>query len=113
MIALGRMSTHVLKGATASILVGLLNTAYAEQPPAPCHPNPNAADDRDVVAKRGDIANLPKPLKDRLIRLADRRTRFCPYRFSPRRISQASYFSTTYWIAPASSLTFSRKYFPE
>ncbi|HWM71125.1 MAG TPA: hypothetical protein VNO35_31445, partial [Steroidobacteraceae bacterium] len=38
----------------------------------PCHPNPNAADDRDVVAKRGDIANLPKPLKDRLIRLADR-----------------------------------------
>src|SRR5437016_8467475 len=72
MSALGRMSTHVLKGATASILIGLLNTAYAEQPPAPCHPNPNAPNDREAVAKRGDIANLPKPLKDRLIRLADR-----------------------------------------
>ena len=72
MTALGRMSTHVLKGATASILFGLLNTAYPEQPPAPCHPNPNAANDRETVAKRGDIANLPNPLKDRLIRLADR-----------------------------------------
>jgi hypothetical protein len=72
MTALGKMSTHVLMGATASILLGLLNTAYAEQPPAPCHPNPNAADDRLTVAKRGDVANLPKPLKDQLIRLADR-----------------------------------------
>jgi hypothetical protein len=72
MTGLGRMTPHVLKGATASILFGLLNTAYAEQPPAPCHPNPNAADDRETVAKRGDIANLPKPLKDQLIRLADR-----------------------------------------
>jgi hypothetical protein len=72
MTALGRISTHVLNGATASILFGLLNTAYAEQPPAPCHPNPNAANDRETVAKREDIANLPKPLKDRLIRLADR-----------------------------------------
>jgi hypothetical protein len=72
MTALGKLSTHVLKGATASILFGLLNTAYAEQPPAPCHPNPNAADDRLTVAKRGDVANLPKPLKDQLIRLADR-----------------------------------------
>jgi hypothetical protein len=72
MTALGRISTHVLKGVTAGILFGLLNTAYAEQPPAPCHPNPNAADDRGTVARRGDIANLPKPLKDQLIRLADR-----------------------------------------
>jgi hypothetical protein len=72
MTALRRMTTHVLKGAISSFLIGLLNTAYAEQPPAPCHPNPNAADDREAVAKRGDIANLPKPLKDRLIRLADR-----------------------------------------
>jgi hypothetical protein len=72
MTALGRMSTRVLKGATASILFGLLNTAHAEQPPAPCHPNPNAAIDRETVAKRGDVVNLPKPLKDQLIRLADR-----------------------------------------
>jgi hypothetical protein len=72
MTALGRMSTRVLKGATASILFGVLNTAHAEQPPAPCHPNPNAAIDRETVAKRGDVVNLPKPLKDQLIRLADR-----------------------------------------
>jgi len=72
MTVLGRMTTHALKGAAASILIGLLNTAYAEQPPPPCHPNPNAANDRETVATRGDIANLPKPLKDRLIRLADR-----------------------------------------
>ena len=72
MTALRRMTTHVLSGATASILIGFLNTAYAEQPPGPCHPNPNAADDREAVAKRGDVANLPKPLKDQLIRLADR-----------------------------------------
>src|ERR1700740_1411293 len=68
MTALRKMTTHVLKGATSSFLIGLLNTAFAEQPPAPCHPNPNAADDRETVAKRGDIANLPKPLKDQLIR---------------------------------------------
>jgi hypothetical protein len=72
MTALGRITTHVLKGATASILMALLNTAYAEQPPAPCHPNPNAAADRETVAGRGDITNVPKPLQDRLIRLADR-----------------------------------------
>jgi hypothetical protein len=66
------MTTHVLKGAAASILVGLLNTAYAEQPPAPCHPNHNAEDDSEAVAERGDIVNPPMQLKDRLIRLADR-----------------------------------------
>src|SRR5690349_8394829 len=51
---------------------GSLSNAYAEQPPPPCHPNPQAASDRATVENRGDIANLPKPLKDRLIRLADR-----------------------------------------
>jgi hypothetical protein len=44
----------------------------AEQPPAPCHANPNAAADSAAVASRGDVVNLPQPLKDRLIRLADR-----------------------------------------
>ena len=28
------------------------STAYAEQPPPPCHPNPNAAQDRATVAGR-------------------------------------------------------------
>jgi hypothetical protein len=53
-------------------------TASAEQPPAPCHPNPNAAADGAAVAARGDVAKLPQPLKDRLVRLADR-----PHSFPP------------------------------
>jgi hypothetical protein len=32
----------------------------------------NAATDRATVANRGDVANLPTPLKDRLVQLADR-----------------------------------------
>src|SRR5215831_5405326 len=46
--------------------------AFAEQPPPPCHPNPNAAQDAATVTGRDDIANLPAPLKDRLAQLADR-----------------------------------------
>jgi hypothetical protein len=52
--------------------------ARAEQPSAPCFPNPNAATDRDTVAARGDIKNLPKPLKDRLVQLADRPHTYLP-----------------------------------
>ena len=78
MTALERMKMHLLKGATASVLIGLLTTAFAEQPPAPCHPNRNAEDDREAVAGRGDVSNLPKPLKDRLVRLADRPHSYLP-----------------------------------
>jgi hypothetical protein len=46
--------------------------ARAEQPNPPCHPNPDAAADRAVVAARDDVASLPQPLKDMLVRLADR-----------------------------------------
>jgi hypothetical protein len=53
-------------------------TARAEQPPPPCHPNPNAAADRAAVATRGDVVNLPGPLKDRLVRLADRPHTYLP-----------------------------------
>ena len=57
-------------------LLGLItfspNTTYAEQPPPPCHPNPNAAQDVATVSGRGDIVNLPAPLTERLARLADR-----------------------------------------
>lgn len=49
-----------------------LKSALAEQPPPPCHPNPNAAADRATVHNRGDVKNLPDPLQDRLERLADR-----------------------------------------
>jgi hypothetical protein len=72
------MNLRVLMCATAGIAMGCLGNAYAEQPPAPCHPNPNAAADRDTVANRGDVANLPQPLKDRLIRLADRPHTYLP-----------------------------------
>ena len=47
-------------------------TAYAEPPPPPCHPNPNAAQDRVTVGTRGDVSSLPLPLKNRLVQLADR-----------------------------------------
>src|SRR5262245_62442328 len=47
-------------------------TAFAEQPPPPCHPNPNASQDAATVTGRDDIVNLPAPLKDRLAQLADR-----------------------------------------
>lgn len=45
---------------------------HGEQPPAPCHPNRHANQDMAIVRNRGDIRNLPDPLKDRLVRLADR-----------------------------------------
>jgi hypothetical protein len=40
--------------------------------PAPCHPNPRAASDMATLRTRGDIKSLPKPLQDRLVRLAGR-----------------------------------------
>jgi hypothetical protein len=40
--------------------------------------NPNAAADRAAVTSRGDIVNLPQPLKDRLIQLADRPHTYLP-----------------------------------
>jgi hypothetical protein len=52
--------------------------AYAEQPPPPCHPNPNAAADRATVHNRGDIVNLPDQLQDRLERMADRPHTYLP-----------------------------------
>ena len=55
-----------------TILLFASTIARAEQPNPPCHPNPDAAADRAVVAARGDVASLPQPLKDMLVRLADR-----------------------------------------
>ena len=48
------------------------STSYAEQPPAPCFPNSRAARDSALIKNRGDIRSLPQPLKERIIRLADR-----------------------------------------
>src|SRR5215469_15064951 len=37
-----------------TVAAGLsVDTAWAEQPPAPCHPNPNAAADEAAVRSRG------------------------------------------------------------
>jgi hypothetical protein len=66
--------------ALAALIPALLSPelANAEQPPPPCHPNPNAAADRAEVAARGDIVKLPSPLKDRLVQLADRPHTYLP-----------------------------------
>src|ERR1700730_1196483 len=66
------MKAQSLVGATAALAICLLQNASAEQPPPPCHPNPNAAADSLSVRTRGDIAELPGPLKDRLPQLAGR-----------------------------------------
>jgi hypothetical protein len=79
-----RRATRLTRPACIALLaLGVLsavpsNRARAEQPPAPCHPNPNAAADRAAVAARGDVAKLPQPLQDRLIQLADRPHSFLP-----------------------------------
>jgi hypothetical protein len=62
---------------TVPALLGI-DSAGAEQPPAPCHPNPNAAADDAAVGSRGDVVNLPGPLKERLIQLADRPHTYLP-----------------------------------
>jgi hypothetical protein len=40
--------------------------------PPPCHPNPNAVFDMVTTAVRGDVRQLPAPLKQQLVRLAGR-----------------------------------------
>ncbi len=52
--------------------------ARAEQPPAPCHSNPQAGADRSAVHQRGDIAHLPDRLQDRLERMAERPHTYLP-----------------------------------
>jgi len=80
--------TEILRATPRAVLLALTlatSTAlfaprggYAEQPPPPCHPNPNAAADRAAIAGRGDIVQLPPDLKDRLIQLADRPHTYLP-----------------------------------
>ncbi len=58
----------------AALAPAILSSAIAraEQPPPPCHPNPDAAADRAAIASRQDVVQLPQPLQERLIRMADR-----------------------------------------
>src|ERR1700737_2278310 len=72
------MNARVLLCTFTGIAIGFFTNAGAEQPPPPCHPNPHAAADRDTVEDRGDVENLPQPLKDRLERLADRPHTYLP-----------------------------------
>jgi hypothetical protein len=61
-----------------SVPAVFVNTAWAEQPPPPCHPNPSAAADEAAVRGRGDIVNLPGELQDRLAQLANRPHTYLP-----------------------------------
>ncbi len=79
--------TKGTNGRTVALFVGLAilslaMTTYAaevfDQPQPPCHPNPNAAQDMAALSARGDIVNLPQPLKDRLLRLAGRPHTYLP-----------------------------------
>ena len=58
--------------ALLAVLIMGANRGYAEQPPSPCHPNPNADQDMAAVAERGDIASLPAPLESQILRIAGR-----------------------------------------
>jgi hypothetical protein len=70
---LGARKALARAGLAALLLASLApRGARAEQPPAPCHPNPLAAQDEATVRNRGDIVNLPAPLKNQLARLANR-----------------------------------------
>ena len=63
-------------GLAAAVLLasalGFPLRAFAEQPPAPCHPNPLAAQDEATVASRDDIKFLPADLMNQLVRLGGR-----------------------------------------
>src|SRR6516162_1573032 len=50
----------------------------AEQPPAPCTANETAVQDVTTVSRRGDVVNLPNPLKTRLLQLAARPHTYLP-----------------------------------
>jgi hypothetical protein len=66
------MNRTIMLIALLAVLTLGANRGYAEQPPSPCHPNPNADQDMAAVAARGDIASLPAPLQSQIIRIAGR-----------------------------------------
>jgi hypothetical protein len=65
-------------GAILRVALGLalvapsVGDAAQPQPPAPCHPNPQAAEDQTQVSARGDVRQLPELLRERLAALAGR-----------------------------------------
>src|SRR6266851_72520 len=75
--------------ATLGLAVLAPYAGHAEQPPPPCHPNLHANEDMAEVRTRGDIVNLPDPLKQRLVRLADR-----PHSQLPTQAYAEAHFNT-------------------
>ena len=83
-----KIKTNRMNGRRVALFLGLAILSLAmityaaelppDQPPPPCHPNPNAAQDMATLSARGDIVNLPQPLKDRLLRLAGRPHTYLP-----------------------------------
>ena len=53
-------------------------SAFADQPPPPCHPNPNAGADSAHVRNRADVKHLPDRLQDALERMASRPHTYLP-----------------------------------
>ena len=66
------MTKTIGTGVLSLTMLLLATSAREQQPPPPCHPNPSANLDMATVRTRGDIRNLPGPLKDRLVQLAGR-----------------------------------------
>src|SRR5260221_1504847 len=65
--------SSVLRAALGiALLTPFAGYAKQPQPPAPCHPNPHVAEDTQSVLHRGDIRQLPQPLRDRLAEQAGR-----------------------------------------
>jgi hypothetical protein len=96
-VRLAQLCSALAVAASAVLSIGY---AKAEQPPSPCHPNANAAMDRAEVARRGDVVNLPQPLKDRLVKLADRPHTYLPLQVfaeadKPSRLFQYYLLDTT------------------
>jgi hypothetical protein len=71
-------STSIATQALQPSPAGLGDDGGADQPTPPCHPNPRAAADIAAVATRDDVAGLPAPLKNRLLRLAGRPHTYLP-----------------------------------
>src|SRR6266481_1763909 len=68
-----RHKTLIVWLSAAVLIVNLApKLVRAEQPPLPCHANPLAASDEATLRARGDVSQLPAPLKDRLAQLANR-----------------------------------------
>ena len=73
-ISLGSIGAGAMLGAALGIAGLAPSMVYAkqQQPPPPCHPNPNAEEDRETILNRGDIRHLPDALESRLADLAGR-----------------------------------------